>query len=135
LINFISSIKPELRAYCYQYPTNQSYTCWFIGFADRQNPYILHFNIEHAKRRDNAKFRVWFRRPNYETEDDIVNLLSDEAFSRTKKDQNFRWMPILDLETGARQIIEDYVKTVREPLLHGKLRPEKNHKECQINSN
>jgi hypothetical protein len=55
---FIYSINPELRVYCYQYPTNQSYTCWYVGFADRQNPYILHFNIEHTERRDGSEYRV-----------------------------------------------------------------------------
>ena len=69
LSDFIRSIKPNLRAYCYQYPTNQSYTCWYVGFADRQNPYILHFNIEHVERKDDSKFRVWFRRPEYHSKD------------------------------------------------------------------
>lgn len=133
LNNFISSIKPELRAYCYQYPTNQSYTCWFIGFADRQNPYILHFNIEHTNRKDGAKFRVWFRRPRYESKDGVINLLSDEGFNKTTQDQNFRWMPIIDLENSVKQIIVDYVKAVRKHLLQGKLKPESQHKKCQIN--
>ena len=33
LNDFIKSIKPELRAYCYQYPTDRQYTCWYFGFV------------------------------------------------------------------------------------------------------
>ena len=132
LSDFISSIKPKLRAYCYQYPTGQSYTCWYVGFADRQNPYILHFDIKHPKRKDTSKFIVWFRRPEYNSKDGVMRILSSEGYNRTKPDQNFRYMYITELENDMKRIITDYVKTVRTPLIDGKLRPEKNHKKCQI---
>lgn len=133
LSDFISSIKPKIRAYCYQYPTDQSYTCWYVGFADRQNPYILHFNIEHTERKDSSKFRVWFRRLDYNSKDGVIRILSNEGYDLTEQDQNFRRMSIPELNNGIKRIIADYVKAVRKPLLDGKLRPEKKHKKCQIN--
>jgi len=117
LANFIKSIKPELRVYCYQYPSNQSYTCWYVGFADKQNPYILHFNIT-------AKgFELWFRRPEY---------LSEEGKERTMPDQNFRKMAFSDLNSNVKQIITRYVRSIRYPILNGKVKLGRIHKKCQV---
>lgn len=117
LFGFINSIQPELRVYCYQYPSDESYTCWYVGFADKQNPYILHFNIT------KKGLDVWFRRPEY---------LSDEGKLQTTLDQNYRKMTISDLNSISKRIIVQYIGNIREPLLNGDVKIGHIHKKCQV---
>lgn len=108
--------KMHLRAYCYQYPSNKSYTCWYVGFADQQNPYIMHFNIT------KNGLKVWFRRPEY---------LSDEGKRQTVPDQNFRCSSTLELNNNIRRIIADYVREIGPHLLRGEVKLGRIHKNCQ----
>jgi hypothetical protein len=63
-----------LKAYCYQYPTDRSYTCWYVSFKDKQNPYIMHFNIYQRG------MTIWFRYPNH---------LSKHIQQQLKRDKNW----------------------------------------------
>ena len=62
----------------------------------------------------------------------MIKILSTEGYDRTEPDQNFRRMPIPELENITKRIITEYVQAVRTPLMDGKLRQEKKHKKCQI---
>jgi hypothetical protein len=105
----------SLRPYCYQHRENEC-TCWYVGFEDAPKPYILHFNIY------KKGLTVWFRRPQF---------LSKIGQEKTKPDNNYRYMPIPELDKTMKQIVVDYVKAIDKPLHDGKVafdRPDKHEK-------
>jgi lipopolysaccharide biosynthesis glycosyltransferase len=96
-----------LKAYCYQYPTANNYTCWYVSFEDKQNPYIIHFSI-HQK-----GMTIWFRYP----ED-----LPKSAKEQMKWDKSWQYMPIRELDKNIRQIVTDYVEKIRKPFYRGEVK-------------
>lgn len=104
-----------LRAYCYQYPTTKDYTCWYVSFEDRQNPYIMHFNVY------KKGMTIWFRYPEY---------LPESVSKQLKWDNNWQYMPIHELNEKVRQTVADYLQNIKEPFYKGKLKG-RIHKKCQ----
>jgi hypothetical protein len=104
-----------LKAYCYQYPTDRSYTCWYVSFKDKQNPYIMHFNIYQRG------MTIWFRYPKH---------LSKHIQQQLKRDKNWRYMPIRELDQKIRQIVTNYVRNIKEPFYKGEVKG-RMHKKCQ----
>ena len=114
LYDFIVNL--NLRPYCFQHKENR-YTCWYIGFADVKKPYILHFNI------NKKSLTLWFRRPEY---------LSNRGLEKTKPDNNYRYMSFRSVDNVVKQIITEYVETIKKPFYLGQVNPDRidKHKNC-----
>ena len=114
LYDFI--IELNLRPYCFQHKENR-YTCWYVGFADAQKPYILHFKI------NKNSLTIWFRRPQF---------LSKLGKEKTNPDNNYRYMVILSVDNIIKQILTDYVNSIEKPFYQGKIKPDRidQHKNC-----
>lgn len=114
LYDFIVHLK--LRTYCFQHKEKR-YTCWYVGFADVQKPYILHFNI------NKKSLALWFRRPQF---------LSNLGLEKTKPDNNYRYMSFLSVDNVVKQTITDYVTTIEKPFYQGQIKHDRidKHKKC-----
>jgi len=105
----------SLRAYCYQYPTAKDYTCWYVSFEDKQNPYIMHFGIY------KKGMTIWFRHPEY---------LQKSVRDQLKWDKSWQYMPIQELDENIKQIVTHYVRNIKEPFYKEKVKG-RIHKKCQ----
>lgn len=75
----------SLKVWRVQYPSDNSYTCWYVGFKHKEEPDILNFNIS------SKNTEVEFRHPQYLPINIRIEL---------RKNQNWRCGRFIDLTEG-----------------------------------
>jgi hypothetical protein len=106
-----------VKVWCVQYPTKKDYTCWYASFRDKENPYIMHFDIRQKS------IKVYFRHPKY---------LFPHDQKRLKWDLNWQYIIFRDDNEVkyVRRMVAQYLENIKTDFLEERVKG-RIHKKCQ----